>query len=75
MEKDGDPIEKWDNFFEYIQKDFFLPKYIEQHYNKCQHLRQSKDNFMYIYTDDFYRLMDRIGVQEEEKFLVLKYIN
>ena len=27
------------------------------------------------YTDEFYRLMARLGIQEEEKFLVLKYIS
>ena len=30
MEKEGNPIDTWVKFVEYIQKDFYLPKYIEQ---------------------------------------------
>ena len=34
-----------------------------------------KDRSVQSYTDKFYRLMARLGVQEEEKLLVLKYVN
>ena len=30
MEKEGDPIETWVIFFEYVQKEFYLPKYLKQ---------------------------------------------
>ena len=34
MEKDRDPIETWEKFVEYVRKEFFQPKYIEQQYKK-----------------------------------------
>ena len=34
-----------------------------------------KDQSVQSYTDEFYRLMARLGVQEEEKLLVMKYVN
>ena len=34
-----------------------------------------KDQSVQSYTDEFYQLMARLGVQEEEKLLVLKYVN
>ena len=34
-----------------------------------------KDQFIQSYTDDFYLLMDKHGIQEEEKLLVLKYVS
>ena len=30
MERERYPIDTWDKFFEYIQKEFYPPKYIEQ---------------------------------------------
>ena len=30
---------------------------------------------MQSYIDEFYRLMARLGIQKEEKLLVLKYVN
>ena len=30
---------------------------------------------VYSYTNEFYRLTDRLDIQEDEKFLVLKYVN
>ena len=30
MEKEGDPIDTWVNFFEYTGKDFYPPKYLEK---------------------------------------------
>ena len=30
MKKEGDPIDTWVNFFEYVQKGFYPPKYLEQ---------------------------------------------
>ena len=32
MEKDGNPIDTWEKFLEYIRKDLYPPKYIEQQY-------------------------------------------
>ena len=34
MEKEDDPINTWVKFVEYVQKDFYLPKYLEQYYKK-----------------------------------------
>ena len=42
---------------------------------KWQHLRQWKYQSVQSYTNEFYRLMARLSVQEEEKLLVLNYIN
>ena len=75
MEKDKDPIETWEKFLEYVRKEFYLPKYIEQQYKKWQQLRKWKDQSVQSYTDEFYGLMARIGIQEEEKLLVLKCAN
>ena len=75
MEKEDDPIETWVKFVEYVWKEFYLPKYLEQQYKKWQQLRQWKDQFVQSYTNEFYRLMDRLGAQEEEKFLVLNYVS
>ena len=36
MEKEGDPLDTWVKFFEYVRKEFYLPKYLEQQYNKLQ---------------------------------------
>ena len=72
MEKEGDPIDTWVKFVEYVRKEFYPPKYLEQQYKKWNQLRQWKDESMQIYTDEFYRLMARLGVQEEEKLFVLK---
>ena len=36
MEKEGNPIDTWVNFFEYVRKEFYLTKYLEQHYKKWQ---------------------------------------
>ena len=33
------------------------------------------DQFVQSYIDEFYRLMARLGIQEEEKLLFLKYVN
>ena len=30
MEKEGNPIDTWVKFIEYVQKDFYPPKYLEQ---------------------------------------------
>ena len=38
-------------------------------------IRQWKDTIADSYTDEFHRLMDQIGIREEEKLLILKYIN
>ena len=65
MEKEGDPIDTWVKFVEYVQKEFYPPKYIEQLYKKWKKLRKWKDQFIQSYTDEFYRLMARLGVQEE----------
>ena len=75
MEKEEDPIDTWEKNFEHVRKDFYPPKYIEQQYKKWQQLRQWKDQSIQSYTDEFYQLMARLGIQEEEKLLVLKYIN
>ena len=74
MEKECDPIDTWVKFVEYVRKEFYPPKYLEQQYKKWQQLRQWKDQSIQSYTE-FYRLMARLGVQEEEKLLVLKYVN
>ena len=74
MEKEEDSIDTRVKFFEYVRKEFYPPKYLEQQYKKWQQLRQWKDQFVQSYTDEFYRLMARLGVQEEEKLLVLKCI-
>ena len=50
------------------EKEFYPPKYLEQQYKKWQQLRQWKDQSIQSYTNKFYRLMDKIGVQEEENF-------
>ena len=55
--------------------EFYSPKYIEQQYKKWQQLSQWKDQAVHSYNDDFYRLMARLGIQEEEKLLFLKYIS
>ena len=75
MEKEGDPIDTWVKFVEYVRKEFYPPKYLEQQYKKWQQLRKWKDQFVQSYIDNFYWLMARLGVQEEEKLLVLKYVN
>ena len=75
MEREGDPIDTWEKFCEYVWKEFYPPKYIEQQYKKRQQLKQWKDQSIQSYTDDFYRLMARLGIQEEEKLLVLKYVS
>ena len=54
MEKEDDPINTWVKFVEYVQKDFYPPKYLKQQYKKWQHLRQWKDQFVQSYTNDFY---------------------
>ena len=36
MEKEEDPINTSIKFFEYVWKEFYLPKYLEQHYKKWQ---------------------------------------
>ena len=46
MEKEGDPIDTWVKFVEYVRKEFYPPKYIEQQYKKWQQLRQWKDQFV-----------------------------
>ena len=43
MEEDGDPIETWVTFVEYVWKEFYPLKYLEQQYNKWKQLRQWKD--------------------------------
>ena len=75
MEKEEYPIDTWVKFVEYIWKEFYLSKYLEQQYKKWQQLRKWKDQSIQSYIDEFYRLMARLGIQEEEKFLVLKYVN
>ena len=55
--------------------EFYPPKYLEQQYKKSQQLRQWKDHPVQSYTDEFYRLIPRLGVQEEEKLLFLKYVS
>ena len=75
MEKEEDPIDTWVKFVEYVQKKFYLPKYLEKQYNKWQQLRKWKDRPVQSYTNELYRLMARLGIQEEEKLLVLKYVN
>ena len=40
MEKEEDPIDTWVKFVEYVQKKFYLPKYLEQQYKKWKQLRQ-----------------------------------
>ena len=68
METEEDPIDTWVKF---VEKEFYLPKYLEHQYKKWQQLRQCKYQSVQSYTDEFYRLMARLGVQEEEKLLVL----
>ena len=75
MEKEEDPIDTWVKFVKYVWKEFYPPKYLEQQYKKWQQLSQWKDQAVHSYNDDFYRLMARLGIQEEEKFLVLKYVS
>ena len=75
MEKEGNPIDTWVKFAEYVQKEFYPPKYLEQQYKKWQELRKWKDLFVQTYTGEFYRLMARLGIQEEEKLPVLKHVN
>ena len=62
MEKEEDPIYTWVKFVEYVQKEFYLPKYHEQQYKKWQQLRQWKYQSVQSYTDEFYQLMERLGV-------------
>ena len=69
------PHRTWVKFVEYVQKEFYPPKYLEQQYKKWQQLRQWKDQCVQSYTDEFYRLMARLDIQEEEKLLVLKYVS
>ena len=73
MEKEEDPIDTWVKSVENVRKEFCPPKYIEQQYKKWQQLRKWKDWSMESYTNEFYRLMDRLGIQEEEKFIFLTY--
>ena len=54
MEKEEDPIDTWVKFVEYVRKEFYLPKYLEQQYKKWQQLRQWKDQSVQSYTDEFY---------------------
>ena len=75
MEKEDDPINTWVKFVEYVWKEFYPPKYLEQQYKKWQQLRQWKDQSLWSYIDEFYQLMARLGIQEEDKLLVLKYID
>ena len=75
MEKEESPISTWVKFVEYIRKEFNPPKYLEQQYKNWQQLRQWKDQSVQSYTDEFYRLMARLGIQEEEKLLILKYVS
>ena len=74
MDREGDPIDTWDEFIAFVQNEFYFPKYIEQQYKKWQQLRQWKYQSMQSYVDEFYQLMARFGVKEEEKLLVLKYV-
>ena len=50
---------------EYVWKEFYPPKYIEQQYKKWKQLRLWKDQPVQSYTDEFYWLMARLGIQEE----------
>ena len=75
MEKEDNYINTWVKFVEYVRKEFYLPKYLEQKYKKWKQLRKQKDQSVQSYTDEFYRLVARLGVQEEEKLVVLKYVN
>ena len=43
MEKEGDPINTWVKFVEYVQREFYPPKYLEEKYKKWQQSRQWKD--------------------------------
>ena len=52
-----------------------MPKYLEKQYKKWQQLRKWKDQSVQSYTDEFYRLMARLSIQEEDKLLVLKYVS
>ena len=54
MEKEEDPIDTWVKFVEYVQKEFYPPKYLEQQYKKWQKLRKWKDQSVQSYTDEFY---------------------
>ena len=51
MEKEDDPIETWVKFVEYVQNEFYPPKYLEHQYKKWQQLRQWKDHSIQSYTD------------------------
>ena len=75
MEKDRDTIDTWEIFVEYVLKEFYPPKYIEQQYKKWQQLRKWKDWFVQSYMYQFYRLMVRLDVQKEHKMLFLKYVS
>ena len=62
MEKEEHPIDTWVKFVEYVRKEFYPPKYIKQQYKKWQHLRQWKYQSVQSYTNEFYRLMDRLSI-------------
>ena len=34
MEKEEDPIDTWEKIVEYVRKEFYPPKYLEQKYKK-----------------------------------------
>ena len=36
MEKEKEPIDTWVKIFEYVRKDFYLPKYLEHQWKKSQ---------------------------------------
>ena len=40
MEKEEDPIDTWVKFVEYVRKEFYPPKYLEQQYKKWQPIRK-----------------------------------
>ena len=63
MEKEEEPIDTWVKFVEYVRKEFYPPKYIEQQYKKWQQLRQWKDQSIQSYTNEFYRLMAILGIK------------
>ena len=54
MEKEEDPIDTWEKFVEYVRKEFYPPKYLEQQYKKWRQLRQWKDQSVQSYIDEFY---------------------
>ena len=74
-EEEFNPIGTWVKFVEHVWREFHPPKCMEQQYKKWQQLRQLKDKTVQIYTNEFHQLMARLGVREEQKLLVLKYIN